>query len=228
MQPFYQLLRQLEDVRLAPHLLEPPLIRREANVAAENGTVDNIGVVQVGALGGRPSDMRNALSYHQNFSINIEKSDGSVNLLTERGETSDKQVPVWMQSSTVSGSFTANETLGGSNTLGTGFTGMSSSIQITEKTTTDIVGTLLSSEKINKIGDTVQKPASITNDLRSKNNQPEESSSDSDLEDVEETVTVNGKSFAISKITPQLVNQMTAEEKRHYSATVMRQMAEYD
>jgi len=189
MQPFLDLLRETEDVRLAPHLLEPipmPLSSDSAKREQELAAAAN------GRNYGRHPGY--GLNYTQGFTVSIGEESDSF-------DAQRKEVPVWLQTSSIDQ--TAVEPASNSNSIAA------------DEEEIDIPST--SARVPSHPIDTAVFAALARAGEPSK--ETHEESDDSEFEEVTEQITVliKGQPVPLSEITPEMVNHMTAAEKENYT-----------
>lgn len=219
MLPFYELLRELDDIRLAPNLLEPPLKRNGLTVAGGVEISRDNSTSSVPSLGGRSTTDLAGISYNQNFSINIESNQpGNDTTAANAQVPTSKEVPVWMRTSTVGD--VPLESYDMSNEVGIVLPKFTIGPASTSSKVTEDLHTLLAAEK------TLKSPPHPSSAV-SKATTEESSDDDSDLEEVH-MVEVEGKSIALTDVTPDLVAKMSAEEKAKYIEVSQQMVAMYD
>lgn len=190
MQPFLDLLRETEDVRLAPHLLEPTPGPLSGDSAKHMQDMANA------AAYGRNFQRQPgyAFNYKQGFTVSIGEESDSL-------DAQRKEVPVWMQNSTVD-QMLVEPVSGSSSTLPSSMKAEEMDIEIPS-----------TSSRV----DTAVYEALTRVDEQSK--ETREESEESEFEEVTEQIMVlyKGQQVPLGEITPDMVNQMTAAEKENYT-----------
>ncbi|KAK3098814.1 hypothetical protein FSP39_023331 [Pinctada imbricata] len=209
MQPIYDLLKECDDIKLAPELMEPePTDIRHTSRSHSNKTSN--------------AEREEAWSKKRGAEYNMKDTSITISMDTEDTNKAEdvKEQPIWMLESTVDGAVDDSRMSG-----------------LSESTTTSKAETF-SKADVNEISTLLyihEKKGSGAGAIPGQNE--EESSSDSEDEtsrksatlgrDVEEMesedeedavpmVTVNGKKLSYHDVTSDMVSQMTPREKDEY------------
>lgn len=222
MEPFFQLLQELDGYQLAPHLLEPtPKLR-----SAENDADTAAAAADGRPMAGRGDSKRPDFElYKQGVTVSIEGAEDGGATAAAAGASGPKEVPIWMRASTVTQQgptetipedHVAPFTLGAAPIVSFGESPPHTSAA--QPHHHDIVQTLL-------VHETKSEPPSTVFPVKMEDQAKAEAVSsdgeESEFEEVEEEelfVTVQGQQVSFTELNenPHLISQMTPEEKQHY------------
>ncbi|KAL1397439.1 hypothetical protein pipiens_009762 [Culex pipiens pipiens] len=229
LQPLYDLLRQVEDIKLAPEILEPE-------------PVDIDTIRGIAKPTNRPSTEQWSGEATRSSGFAVEETRVDVTIGdndTTENTTQRKDRPVWMTESTVitndadensvesileKAAFTSTQPPAVSNN-----TTVISSARSRNKDTDDIMSVLLQHEKQSSHSATTDALKGLANEGNSSNDSSDDEKeidntevptveimdTDSDGDDVP-TVTVAGRPFPLDEINDTLIAEMTPQEKETY------------
>ncbi|XP_071954900.1 general transcription factor IIE subunit 1-like [Antedon mediterranea] len=216
-EPLYELLQQVEDIKLAPEILEP---------TPDVGSIKSRPLGSANRKFGEWSNSSSAgIAYNQSFTIQVGENDNS-----KKEVAKPKEMPVWLAKSTIDGAITEeSEIAAPSNELKS---------PTRSHRSEEIMKTLLAHEKKrsgalatafptdNGSDNESDKSASedeLTADAafgiktEKTDSQTVEMISDEEEEDDEEMmVMVNGKPMPFQDVTDDILHQMTPSEKENY------------
>uniref|UniRef100_A0A023F9G6 General transcription factor IIE subunit 1 n=1 Tax=Triatoma infestans TaxID=30076 RepID=A0A023F9G6_TRIIF len=215
LEPLYDLLRQVEGIRLAPEVLEPEPV--DINTIRGLDTRRPI-------VGGKPAEIWSGeLSRNQGFAVEETRVDVTIGEAEEKTDVSArKEQPIWMVESTV---ITHNDP------QTEALVGVSAEAEKTivnnPKNNDDIMSVLLAHEKR---GDGTVSSASMkathpdgsdsSDGEHSKDDSPESIGvsdiADSDEDELVPVVSVGSKTVPITEVDDSLISEMTPPEKEAY------------
>ncbi|KAK3593203.1 hypothetical protein CHS0354_002730 [Potamilus streckersoni] len=213
-EPIYELLKECEDIKLAPELLEPEPVDIRAIMGSRSRST-NI----------KPQDGEGKWSGDQSKRTSYGYSESTVKIsLNEKNNEQDvakKERPVWMVQSTVDG-VTSMENKDMVDLIEAG----ASRPDTSQKTDLNEIETLLILHEKKNAG-AISMPAIPGEESSSSDSDAEStikpSVSGADVEEMESEddrdspmVTVGGRKIALQDITPEMVNKMTPEEREEY------------
>ncbi|XP_007906897.1 general transcription factor IIE subunit 1 [Callorhinchus milii] len=232
-EPIYALLRETEDINLAYEILEPEPTEipslKSSQRAAGSGNMSGPQRESWANKGPTYQDL-----YTQNVIINVEEHDVQNKMAPDEKPT--KERPIWMRESTVRGGFAEVEEVQDDATDVDPYQdheGKGNPIEANE----EVMQTLLIHEKKSTsaaVAAAAAIPTSNASDSESDTSESEDESprpfsfpeiapaadEDDEFEEVEDepTVLVAGQPYSYSQVSqrPELVTQMTAEEKEAY------------
>ncbi|XP_073981525.1 transcription factor IIEalpha [Rhodnius prolixus] len=215
LEPLYDLLRQVEGIRLAPEVLEPEPV--------DINTIRGLDTRRP-LVGGKPSEIWSGeLSRNQGFAVEETRVDVTIGEAEEKTDVSArKEQPIWMVESTV---------ITHSDPQTEALVGVSAEAEKTivnnPKNNDDIMSVLLAHEKR---GDGTVSSASVkathpdasdsSDGEHSKEDSPESIGvsdiADSDEDELVPIVSVGNKTVPITEVDDSLISEMTPPEKEAY------------
>ena len=226
LQPLFALLKEVEDIKLSQSILEPePVDIRNIRPTTQ----------KAGTSGDKEMWSSKKMEY------NMQQNEVTVNMETDQvgGDAAKKDVrpvkerPVWMTESTVEGAVTEENPMDAASANYAPATDTPDTS--TSKNNEDIMKTLLAHEKkaskpvisgipasedeggsSSESDDEVSKPAASTLGQAEFRGSSHVAAMESDDEDDERMVTVEGQQYPYSEVTNDMVARMSAQEKETY------------
>ncbi|VDD92309.1 unnamed protein product [Enterobius vermicularis] len=199
MAPLYSMIQGLDGIRLAQHLLEPPL------KVVENNTTEasDKKVLQVGEVAFKGHNVSRSSLYQNGITVSIEGENTTP-------QVEEKKVVPWLQNQLHS----PNPNMG-DDPVKNAFAGLvddplslAETETVAENPVENEVETLLMEEFEQGPSTTSPEPAAKIPKLEKDDTLVES--------DNEETITVGDKKYYLDEITPEIVRQMTPAEKEMY------------
>uniref|UniRef100_A0A915J5X0 Transcription factor TFIIE alpha subunit C-terminal domain-containing protein n=1 Tax=Romanomermis culicivorax TaxID=13658 RepID=A0A915J5X0_ROMCU len=226
MMPFFQLMQELDGIQLALNLLEPrPAVivhKNKSNVDNTSISQGALGVDSVGSGHQQKSNKNEVELYKTGFTVNIEHNEAA-EAARIAAASSAKQVPIWIQSSTIPTTSTVGLLHGQDETGNPIVNEFADDIQGHAARKVDIASALLRHET--KPAESLT-PSHVTYEEKNVKNEDEDfeevndETNDEEEEEDENNleVKVKGKSYALADVmeNPDLIEQMSHDEKDHY------------
>uniref|UniRef100_A0A0N5ANH9 HTH TFE/IIEalpha-type domain-containing protein n=1 Tax=Syphacia muris TaxID=451379 RepID=A0A0N5ANH9_9BILA len=198
MAPLYSMIQGLDGIRLAQHLLEPPL------KVIDNNTTDDAHerkVLQVGEVAFKGHSVSRSTMYQNGITVSIEGENATP-------QVEEKKVVPWLQNQLYSPN-------SGDDPSKSAFAGLvddplslAEADPVVENPVENEVENLLMEEF-----EQAPEPSKEPPQKMAKLEEEPEALAESDEED---TITVGGKKYFLDEITPEIVRQMTEAEKEAY------------
>lgn len=213
MQPLYELLQQVEDIKLAPELLEPE--PTDIDTIRGLNKQDKDGGIQ-GNWSGEQSRSHGFLAEETRVDVSIGDNDDL------NKEAVKKDRPVWMTESTVFTNEADEDEL--DQAAKTANAAANTGSKGNKKDNVDIMSVLLAHEKNQKKNPMGNSEKNDSSDSESDDQNPDDieieqvadiNESDDDDPDAP-TVMVGGEMYPIDEIDDNLIKQMTPQEKEIY------------
>ncbi|XP_033095952.1 general transcription factor IIE subunit 1-like [Anneissia japonica] len=219
-EPLYELLQQVEDIKLAPEILEPTPDVGGLTKTRPSGNTNR-------GYSGWSNSMGAGIAYNQSLTIEVGEADKS-----KKEGPKPKEMPVWLAKSTIDGAITEQQPFE-----------LASSTELKSPTKShnseEIMKTLLAHEKKGSGALASAFPTDNGSDNESDKSASDDEftadaafgtrisertdyqavdmvSDDDEEEDEEMMVTVNGEPMPFQDVTDDILHQMTPSEKENY------------
>ncbi|KAJ8670335.1 hypothetical protein QAD02_001594 [Eretmocerus hayati] len=218
LEPLYILLREVEGIKLAPEILEPEPV--------DINTIRGTDVRKPNHLRGPNEQWSGDATRTSGFAVEDTRVDVCIGDQIQNDDSNKrKERPIWLMASTVISDTSQNE-MGGTqdSALEDAAATATNSNASNNKQGEDIMSVLLAHEKKGGVNATAVK-AVLQNESSDSSDEEEDMQAvdageveamESDDEDQVPSVTVNGKSVALTDVNDTLIAEMTKSEKEAY------------